>query len=196
MKTALTLNFLLFSLSLASAQDKSKSGIPADAQTAVQSVRPEAIRAHMRFLADDAMEGRKPGTRGFRLAANYVISQFEALGLQPAGDQQTYLQKVPLRNWRVNEEGSSLTLIDKNGKEQALSFGKNYILSPVYGSEKSEVTAPVIFVGFGVTAPDLNYDDYKNIDVKGKIVAYFNGAPAAFPSNQRAYHGSAKAPWA
>ncbi|GAB3931702.1 M20/M25/M40 family metallo-hydrolase [Larkinella terrae] len=189
MKTVLTLNFLLLSMAIASAQDK--SGIPVEARTAAQSVKPEAIRAHMRFLADDAMEGRKPGTRGYRLAANYVISQFEALGLQPAGEQQTYLQKVPLRQWRVNEENSSLTLIDKKG-EKPLVLGKNYNLSPVYGSEKSEVTAPVVFVGFGVTAPDLNYDDYKNVDVKGKIVAYFNGAPAAFPSNQRAYHGSAK----
>ncbi|WP_460671385.1 M28 family metallopeptidase [Larkinella ripae] len=190
MKTALTLNVLFLSFSLSFAQDK--TGILPDAQTAAQSVKPEAIKAHMRFLADDAMEGRKPGTRGYRLAANYVIAQFEALGLQPAGEEKTYLQKVPLRQWRVHEEGSSLTFISKKGQEKPLTLGKNYTLSPVYGDEKSETTAPVVFVGFGVTAPDLNYDDYKNVDVKGKIVAYFNGAPAAFPSNQRAYHNSAK----
>ncbi|RAJ97980.1 Zn-dependent M28 family amino/carboxypeptidase [Larkinella arboricola] len=189
MKTVLTFTSLFLAFS-SFAQDK--SDIPAEARAAAQSVKPEAIKAHMRFLADDAMEGRKPGTRGYRLAANYVISQFEALGLQPAGDGQTYLQKVPLRQWRVQEEGSSLAFIGKNGKEQLLTLGKNYTLSPVYGDETSEITAPVVFVGFGVTAPDLNYDDYKNVDVKGKIVAYFNGAPAAFPSNQRAYHGSAK----
>ncbi|MFD1142576.1 M28 family metallopeptidase [Larkinella insperata] len=190
MKTFLTLTSLLLGLTPSFAQDQ--SGIPAEARAAAQSVKPEAIKAHMRFLADDAMEGRKPGTRGYRLAANYVISQFEALGLQPAGDEKTYWQKVPLRQWRVQEEGSSLAFIGKNGQEQPLTFGKNYTLSPVYGDEISEITAPVVFVGFGVTAPDLNYDDYKNVDVKGKIVAYFNGAPAAFPSNQRAYHGSAK----
>ncbi|MFC5412858.1 M28 family metallopeptidase [Larkinella bovis] len=190
MKTALTLPLFLFSFSFLAAQDP--AGIPAEAQKAAQSVKPEAIRAHMRFLADDAMEGRKPGTRGYRLAANYVISQFEALGLQPAGDGQTYLQKVPLRQWRVNEDGCSLTVLGKKGQEQLLIYGKNYTLSPVYGDAKSEITAPVVFVGFGVTAPDLGYDDYKNMDVKGKIVAYFNGAPAAFPSSQRAYHGSAK----
>lgn len=190
MKYRFVLLIFLISFSVVYAQDN--SGIPADARAAAQSVKPEAIKAHMRFLADDAMEGRKPGTRGYRLAANYVISQFEALGLQPAGDAKTYWQKVPLRQWRVQEEGSSLTFIGKNGKEQPLTFGKNYTLSPVYGDEMIEVTAPVVFVGFGVTAPDLKYDDYKNVDVKGKIVAYFNGAPAAFPSNQRAYHGSAK----
>ncbi|MGV3559913.1 M28 family metallopeptidase [Larkinella arboricola] len=189
MKTVLTFTSLFLAFS-SFAQDK--SDIPAEARAVAQSVKPEAIKAHMRFLADDAMEGRKPGTRGYRLAANYVISQFEALGLQPAGDGQTYLQKVPLRQWRVQEEGSSLAFIGKNGKDQLLTLGKNYTLSPVYGDETSEITAPVVFVGFGVTAPDLNYDDYKNVDVKGKIVAYFNGAPAAFPSNQRAYHGSAK----
>lgn len=190
MKTAIFLPFFLLGFSLSFAQNQ--TGIPADAQTVAQSVKPEVIKAHMRFLADDAMEGRKPGTRGYRLAANYVISQFEALGLQPAGEDKSYLQKVPLRQWQVYEPGSSLTFIDKTGKEQLLTLGKNYTLSPVYGDEKSEVSAPVVFVGFGVTAPDLNYDDYKNVDVKGKIVAYFNGAPATFPSNQRAYHNSAK----
>nr|WP_234737112.1 M28 family metallopeptidase [Tellurirhabdus bombi] len=145
----------------------------------------------MRFLADDAMEGRKPGTRGYTLAANYVIAQFEALGLQPAGEGKTYLQKVPLRRWQVQEEKSSFAFVGKNG-DTPLIYGKNYTLSPVYGNQTSEVTAPVVFVGYGITAPELGYDDYQKIDVKGKIVAYFNGAPTTFPSNQRAYYTSSK----
>ncbi|GAA4400181.1 M20/M25/M40 family metallo-hydrolase [Nibrella viscosa] len=163
--------------------------IPAEARTVVQTVRPEAIRAHMGFLADDALEGRRPGTRGFALAANYLQAQFEALGLLPAGDNKTYRQAVPLRRAQVNEAGSSFAIVRK-GSEQPLEYGRGFVLSPNFGKATSEVTAPVVFVGFGITAPELSHDDYDKIDVKGKIVAYFNGAPTNFPSNQRAYYSS------
>ncbi|GAB3551613.1 M28 family metallopeptidase [Spirosoma fluminis] len=166
--------------------------IPAEAQGAARSVRPDAIRAHMGFLADDALEGRKPGTRGFALAANYVQAQLEALGLQPAGENKTYRQAVPLRRWQVRENASTMTL-SRNGKEQPLSYGRQFILSPNPDLPNSDVTAPVVFVGYGVSAPELDYDDYAGIDVTGKIVAYVNGAPATFPSNQRAYYASSKA---
>lgn len=166
--------------------------IPAEAQKVARSVRPEAIEAHMRYLADDKLEGRKPGTKGFELAAQYVEKQFRQLGFLPAGQKGTYRQAVPLRRAQVREEGSSMVFI-QDGKEQPLTYGKNFILTPNFGKATSDVSAPVVFVGFGVSAPELGYDDYKDIDVRGKIVACFNGAPAIFPSNQRAYTGSAKA---
>ena len=168
------------------------SSIPTEAQRAAQSVRPDAIRAHMRFLADDALEGRKPGTRGFALAANYVQAQLEALGLKPAGENGTYRQAVPLRRWQVREGASSLA-ISRNGKEQPLAYGRQFILSPNPDLPTGDVNAPVVFVGYGVSAPELDYDDYAGIDVTGKIVAFVNGAPATFPSNQRAYYSSSKA---
>ena len=166
--------------------------IPVEAQRVARTVRPDAIRAYMRFLADDALEGRKPGTRGFALAANYVQTQLEALGMQPAGDNHTYWQAVPLRRWQVREGSSSLSLLTA-GRETPLTYGKQFIFSPTPDQATSDVTAPVVFVGYGVSAPELGYDDYKTIDVKGKIVAYLNGAPTTFPSNQRAYYSSAKA---
>ncbi len=165
--------------------------IPAEAKAAAAAVRPEAIRAHMTFIADDVMEGRKPGTRGYTLIANYVKAQFEALGLKPAGENNTYLQKVPLRQWQVDEQKSNLQIQTKSG-ERTLVYGKNFILSPNFNQPSADVSAPVVFVGFGVSAPELGYDDYKGIDVKGKIVAYFNGAPTSFPSNQRAFYSSSK----
>ncbi len=168
--------------------------IPAEVQHTTRTVRPDAIRAHMRFLADDALEGRKPGTRGFVLAANYVQTQLEALGMKPAGEIGTYRQAVPLRRWQVREGASSLALSpDGNGKEQPLVYGRNFILSPNPDLPVSEVLAPVVFVGYGVSAPELDYDDYAGVDVTGKIVAYVNGAPATFPSNQRAYYSASKA---
>ena len=166
--------------------------IPADVQRVSRSTKPDAIHAHMRILAADSMRGRKPGTPGFDMAAAYVVSQFKALGLQPAGENNTYRQDVPLRRWQVKESASSLTLL-VNGREQPLTYGKQFILSPNPDHATSDITAPVVFVGFGVTAPELGYDDYKGLDVKGKIVVYLNGAPTTFPSNQRAYYSSSKA---
>jgi hypothetical protein len=183
---------LLISLSGVTVSLAQSGSIPTEAQTIAKTVRPEAIRAAMRFLADDALEGRKPGTRGFALAANYMQTQLEALGLQPAGENNTYRQAVPLRRWQVREKTSFLTLSFKDG-EKTLLYGQQFILNPNPDHATSDVSAPVVFVGYGVSAPELGYDDYANIDVKGKIVAYVNGAPTVFPSNQRAYYSSAKA---
>lgn len=165
--------------------------IPADVQQVARSVRPAAIEAHMRYLADDKLAGRKPGTPGYELAAQYVENQFRTLGFKPAGQRGTYRQAVPLRKAQVREEASSMTVI-QDGQKRALVYGKNFFLSPNFGLTISEVSAPVVFVGFGVSAPELGYDDYAGVDVRGKIVACFNGAPSTFPSNQRAYSGSVK----
>ncbi len=169
----------------------SRVPIPIEAQKAARSARPEAIETHVRYLADDKLQGRKPGTPGYELAAQYVEKQFTELGFKPAGQRGTFRQAVPLRKAQVREEASSLTLIP-DGQERVLTYGKNFTLSPNFGQPVSDVSAPVVFVGFGVSAPELGYDDYADIDVRGKIVACFNGAPARFPSNQRAYSGSAK----
>lgn len=165
--------------------------IPAEAQKAAKSVQPKAVEAHMRYLADDKLAGRKPGTPGYELAAQYVETQFRTLGFGPMGQRGTYRQAVPLRKAQVREEASSLALI-QDGQALPLTYGKNFILSPNFGQPVSDVSAPVVFVGFGVSAPELGHDDYAGIDVRGKIVACFNGAPATFPSNQRAYSGSSK----
>ena len=175
--------------------------IPTEAQKAAKNVKPKAIEAHMRYLADDKLAGRKPGTPGYELAAQYVEKQFQTLGFKPGGQNGTFRQAVPLRRAQVREEGSSLVMI-RGGQAKGMTYGKNYFLSPNFGKPISEVTAPVVFVGFGVSAPELGYDDYRanlasggpaKIDVQGKIVACFNGAPATFPSNQRAYSAAAKA---
>jgi hypothetical protein len=166
--------------------------IPLEAQQAAKSVRPAAIKASMQSLADDKMEGRYPGTRGFELAATYVQSQLQALGLQPAGEKGTYRQAVPLRRWQVRPATSSL-MITQNGTERQLVYGKTFFLNPNPDQASADVRAQVVFVGYGVSAPELGYDDFAGVDVKGKIVACFNGAPASFPSNQRAYYRSAKA---
>src|SRR6202521_4261926 len=140
------------------------------AEAAMATIRPEAIRANMRFLADDALEGRGTGTRGHEIAAKFMAAQFEALGLQPAGENGTYFQSVPCRAARPDEAKTTLTLV-RGGKEQKLVYRRDFITAADPGRAGSSVEAPVVFVGDGVTAPEQGYDDYKGIDAKGKIVA-------------------------
>ncbi len=152
----------------------------------LKNVNPNAIKASMSFLADDLIEGRQPGTKGFSIASKYVESQLIALGLKPALEGNTYWQKVPLKKGVVDEQATTLS-ITTNRQEEVLAFGKHFIGSPYMLSENTGVNADLVFVGYGVSAPELGYDDYKDIDVKGKVVVIINAAPEAFASNQRAY---------
>ena len=159
-----------------------------EVEKALARIRPEAIRAHMRFLADDLLEGRGTGSRGYELAARYVAARFEALGLAPAGTGGSYFQPVPLRRVLTIDPKCSLALI-RDGKRTELKYGDDYLLTTSALAETDiQVTAPMVYAGFGVSAPELGYDDYAGIDVKGKIVVLLIGAPATFPHDQRAYY--------
>ncbi len=156
-----------------------------------RDVNPQAIRSTMSFLADNLLEGRQPGTRGFALASRYVETQFISLGLLPGVGDSTYRQSVPLRKGVTAEAGSRLSL-----DGTALTYGTDFIISPNLFNPLSEVSAPLVFIGYGIYAPELKYDDYANTDVHGKIVVYFGAAPAIFPSNERAYFSSAAVKYA
>lgn len=159
-----------------------------EAEAAMQSIRPEAIRGDMRFLSDDSLEGRGTGTRGHEIAAKFMAAEFEAMGVGPAGEGGTYFQSVPFRSARVDEAKTSLTLI-RGEQTQNLVFRQDYVANGNPGEVESTVEAPVVYVGFGVTAPDLNYDDYKGIVARGKIVAMVYGAPD-FDSALKAQYSS------
>ena len=153
------------------------------------AIRPEALRADMRFLADDLLEGRGTGTRGHEIAAKFMASEFEAMGLEPAGDDESYFQSVPLRAIEPDQEHTTLSLW-RAEKEQVLTFGQDFISLVDPGRTEVSVEAPVVYVGFGVTAPEQSYDDYEGIDVKGKIVALVSGAPPQFEPTMRAHYSS------
>jgi hypothetical protein len=140
-----------------------------------------AIAAHMRFLASDLLEGREPGTRGYEIAAEYVRAQFESIGLE------TFYQPVEFRSAKLVEEQSSLAI-----DNQPLTIRKDVLLHPNFLTETSEVSAPVVFAGFGITAPGLQHDDYSNIDARGKIVLILSGAPPNFPTDQRAFYSGSR----
>src|SRR3981081_1615241 len=124
---------------------------PDGADDAMSSIRPEAIRADMRFLSDDALEGRGTGSRGYDIAAKFMASQFESLGLQPAGDKGSYFQSVPLRSMKPNETKTTFVLT-RSGKDETLTYRKDYISRGNPVLPETSVEAPVVFVGNGVTA--------------------------------------------
>lgn len=147
------------------------------------------LRAHIEFLADDQMRGRQPGSQGYNIAANYVASQFRQIGLQAAGNNGTYFQQVPLRS-ALLETGSAELVFSHNGETTPLVFVDQFIMGASLGSEFSEVEAGLVFVGYGIEAPELDYDDYANLDVKGKIVVSLAGQPHDFPSEEGAHFAS------
>lgn len=149
-----------------------------------------AMRAHVMFLASDALRGREAGTPDYDVAAQYVAAQFQAAGLRPAGDAGSYLQQVPLTIYKAASEGT-MRWTDAAGGTRSLVFGTDYIPSPNPARADTSVTAPVVFAGRGIVAPQFGVDDYRGMDVRGKIVAIFAGSPTRFPGEERAYFGSA-----
>ena len=158
---------------------------------ALKAFQSAAIKQHMSVLADDKLEGRGLGSPGYEEALRYVESALTSYKLAPAGEGGGFRQRVPLRNAAVVEDGSSLS-VRAGGRTRRLVYGKDYLLSADHlRADVSVEDAAVAFVGYGVSAPKLGYDDYgAGIDVKGKVVAYLSGAPAMLPSNERAYYSS------
>ncbi|MFQ5877546.1 MAG: M28 family metallopeptidase [Acidobacteriota bacterium] len=160
-------------------------------RAAAEGIRAEAIAGHMAVLADDAMEGREAGTAGYLKAAEYVASRFRELGLEGAGGDGGYFQRVPLRTSRPVPEGGLLVL-ERDEEARPLTRGVHYLLRADLLREETELSAPLSYVGFGVVAPRLGYDDYAGVDVRGKVIVMFSGAPASFPHNERAYFASSR----
>ena len=162
-----------------------------DIAAALAGIQGSQVKQHMTVLAGDELEGRGLGAAGYEGALRYVETTVKGYGLAPAGEAGGYRQRVPLRNSVVVENKSAMTMRSAAGTK-TLVYGKDYLLGADPLRENVDLNdAPVAFVGYGVSAPALGYDDYgAGIDVKGKVVAYLSGAPAMLPSNERAYYSS------
>lgn len=160
---------------------------------AVQSsagLRPSArIEADVRWLADDAREGREAGTRGYKQAADYVAARMAAMGLTPAGSDR-WFQPVPLLSATPVLEKAAMSVTDPDGQTTALTHLEDMRIDPSIESSEFEITAPAVFVGYGVHAPEMGHDDYDGVDIEGKIVVMFSGAPDFLDSEHRAHFGS------
>jgi len=147
------------------------------------------LKAHIDFLADDLMLGRQPGSDGYNIAANYVASQFRQMGLSPAGGDGSYLQQVPLRQ-AFMEPGSAELAYSRNGETTSLKFLEQFYMSPSRARRSTELEAELVFVGYGIDAPELDHFDYADIDADGKVVVMLAGQPLDFPSEEGAHFAS------
>jgi Zn-dependent M28 family amino/carboxypeptidase len=153
------------------------------------SITGKAVFEHMRILASDDMEGREAGTQSYARAANYVADAFRDAGLEPFGDDRTYFQSVRLFETRLVPDSARL-LVRKGGKDVELTFGEDFVRRGGFGNAHEDVSADLVFVGFGITAPEYDHDDFAGIDVAGKILVELTGAPPQFATDERAYYSS------
>ena len=153
-----------------------KLGLPPDAAAAMQGIDAQRIRAHVRFLADDLLEGRGTGTRGGDIAAQYIAAQFALDGLQPAGDDGTFLQKVEFTGVHTLP-GTTVLLQSHGGKALELRLSDDYVVGNQRQTDSADIDAPIVFVGYGIDAPEYRWNDYKGVDVKGKVVLVIVNEP-------------------
>jgi len=168
-------------------------GLPAEAVAAMGSIDAERIRAHVKFLADDLLEGRGTGTRGGDIAANYIAAQFALYGLKPAGDDGSYLQKVDFTGV-LTQPGSSFSLQPSHGAPLDLKLGDDYVTNNQTQTDSVDIDAPVVFVGYGIEAPEYRWNDFKGVDVKGKVVLVIVNEPPStdpkfFKAEAMTYYG-------
>lgn len=157
---------------------------------ALDAIEADRLRHHVEILAADGMQGRMTGTSHYADAAAYVAEQFDAIGLEPAGDDGWY-QEVPLLARRIDVDSAAVTLHRDRG-EASLKWREDFVMGGDVRRETTEVRSEVVYVGFGIHAPEMGYSDFDGIDIEGKIIAVFGGAPASFPHNERAYYSSGR----
>ena len=132
------------------------NGLPPAARSAAAAIDAEKIRAHVRFLSLDLLEGRGPGTRGAELAAEYIATQFALDGLEPAGDKGTYFQQVPLVAVHTIEDKTKFAFVPSSGAPVELSYGSQIVSKDETGQPAADFDAPIVFVGYGIHAPEYN----------------------------------------
>jgi Zn-dependent M28 family amino/carboxypeptidase len=147
----------------------------------IQEISGERIRAHTKFLASDLLEGRGVGTRGGDLATDYIATQFALVGAKPAGDNGTYFQRVPLVG--AETVGSEAKL---SAGRESFAWATEFVGTTARQQAQVDFAGDAIFVGHGITAPEFDWDDYKNVDVRGKVVVLFTNEP---PSDDPNYFG-------
>ena len=154
------------------------SQLAAQKKPAVPAIDPEKIRAHVKFLASDLLEGRGTGQRGGDIAAEYIATQFELYGLKPAGDKGTYFQDVPMVGVKTLPD-ISFKLVPANGEPVTLKNLDDFVTNNESQAEAADIDAPIVFVGYGITAPEYKWDDYKGVDLKGKVALLFVNEPTS-----------------
>jgi Zn-dependent M28 family amino/carboxypeptidase len=185
MRKSLMVLVLIFVISLISLEGASRRKpsepsiqIPVVAIPAMQKIDPERIRAHVRFLAHDLLEGRGTGQRGGDIAAEYIATQFALDGLKPAGDSGTFMQKVPMVGV-TPDPATTFSLVGESGPAKDLKPLTEYVAYNETQQPESDVDAEIVYVGYGIEAPEYKWDDYKGADVKGKVLLMLVNEPSS-----------------
>src|SRR6266403_6318844 len=161
------------------------------AQTGRESngITPQEIDAHLRFLSSDLLEGRAPATRGGRLAEEYLATQLQTFGVKPGVGDSSYFQRVPID---VVKADPATIKVTASGKATAnLRFTDDVVVWPGSATNASTAHGELVFVGYGATAPEYKWDDYKGTDVKGKILLVLVNDPPAPASEPNLFGGKA-----
>jgi Zn-dependent M28 family amino/carboxypeptidase len=168
-------------------------GLPANVAAAMRGIDAERIRAHVRYLSDDLLEGRGTGTRGSDLAAKYIATQFALEGLKPAGDDGGYLQKIEFTGVHTLP-ATAFALRPEHGSTLELKFGEDFVTTNQTQTEGADIDAPIVFVGYGIEAPEYRWNDFKGVDVKGKVLLVIVNEPPSkdpkfFNAEAMTYYG-------
>src|SRR5664279_4089684 len=165
--------------------------VTAAQKMAAKEITPELLRAHIRFLASDLLEGRGPATRGDQFAEAYIQSQMEALGLKPGAPGGGWVQKVPLVGIEPAFSGPA-SFRSARGSATGVQ-GENFVAAP--GVQKRDVKiadAEIVFVGYGIVAPEYGWDDYKDADLTGKVLLVMNNDPEGSPTEPNLFAGKTR----
>jgi Zn-dependent M28 family amino/carboxypeptidase len=163
----------------------------ADAQTAsgTGQITPQEIDAHLRFLSSDLLEGRAPATRGGQLAEQYIATELQSFGVRPGVGDSSYFQRVPID---VVKADPSTIKVTASGKATAnLRFTDDVVVWPGSATDASSARGELVFVGYGATAPEYKWDDFKGTDVRGKILLVLVNDPPAPASDPNLFGGKA-----
>jgi Zn-dependent M28 family amino/carboxypeptidase len=151
------------------------AALPAELKPGLESISSETILEHTKVLSSDEYEGRGPGTKGEELTVKYLTEQFQKLGLKPGNPDGTYVQKVPLAGFT----GQPTVSFVAGAKTIDLTFPKDYVaISRRFVPESKVENSDIVFVGYGVVAPEYGWDDYKDVDVRGKTIVMLINDPA------------------
>jgi Zn-dependent M28 family amino/carboxypeptidase len=167
--------------------------LPVNVIAAMGGIDAERIRAHVRFLSEDLLEGRGTGARGGDIAAKYIATQFALDGLKPAGDDGGYLQKVEFTGVQTLPATTS-SLQPEHGKALDLRLGDDYVVSNQTQADSVDIDAPIVFAGYGIEAPEYRWNDFKGVDVRGKVVLVIVNEPPStdpkfFNAEAMTYYG-------
>src|SRR5882762_11002794 len=169
---------LLFTVALVGVSFAAQKNAAESTGDAAAVIDPEKIRAHVKFLASDLLEGRGTGQRGGDIASEYIATQFALYGLKPAGENGTYFQDVPMVRVKTLGE-TSFNFVATSLETMTLKNLDDFVTNNESQTEAAYIDAPIVFVGYGIEAPEYNWDDYKGIDLKGKVALLFVNEPAS-----------------